>query len=162
MKPVSGRWRPFGVIEHLAGGTLALVVFMFTVPIATALSDSVAWAAERLSADGSIGFVVFELNVSIWWPLSGMVLLGLLVAGFDGLAGRQLIGPCVPPLAVLAFALGGFALLAGGDMGWQGRASIGGGLGGVVALAFAVWWLAALGIARWRRRDEHHPGLANV
>jgi hypothetical protein len=141
-------------VDHCLGAALSLVVFGFTAPIASLISGAVSSASARLSADGSTAFVAFELTGSLGWSLLGMALLGLMVAGFDRLVVRRLIRPWVPPLAVRVVAMGTIALLAPGEMGWQGRAAIGAGLGGVVGLGFATWWFAGMEVARLRGRGR--------
>lgn len=148
--------KPLGPIDHGVGAALSLGVFAFAAQIATAISELVSWCSERLDGDGTISFVAFELHTSTWALLGGMMCLGLLVAGFDYLVRKQRMRSWVPPLATLTGAASVIALLAGDDVGWQGRAAIGGGLGAVVGLAFAAWWFASHQVAQCRRRGQ--PG----
>lgn len=140
-----------GPLDHLVGFLAAAAVLAIDEHIVGAVAAAVGWLLEQLAVGTALGFMIFESHFS--WPAFGatLALLGGTVAGADALVRRGsirswLVLPAFWACATVSVA----ALLADGEVGWQGGAIMGAGLGTALTSAFAAWWIAGTTIRRLR------------
>ena len=141
----------FAAIEHVAGAAACAAVLLFTSRIVQAGSAAASWLIDRLASDGTVAFMEFDVQAPVSGMLLAIVVVGIGIASFDFLVRRGLLRPWVPPLAVFGLTCSALTLaLAPSETGWRGAATVGTGLGLVLASAFAAWWFTSRAIRRLR------------